>query len=71
MATTSIAVVATTSALLAKPLADLLLKVVKPAVKKVMKKLTSGKNSRYLSLSERRTDRYRLQRGLPPLKRKN
>ena len=71
MATTSIAVVATTSALLAKPLADLLLKVVKPAVKKVMKKLTSrGKHSRHLSLSERKTDRYRLQKGLPPLKRK-
>ena len=38
-ATYSIAVVATTSALLAKPLADLLLKVVKPTVKKVLKKV--------------------------------
>ena len=37
--TASIAVVATSSALLAKPLADLLLKVVKPVVKKVMKKV--------------------------------
>jgi hypothetical protein len=37
--TTSIAVVATTSAILAKPLADLLLKVIKPAVKTLMKKL--------------------------------
>tara|TARA_Y100000996_G_scaffold400168_1_gene369905 strand:- start:215 stop:1012 length:798 start_codon:yes stop_codon:yes gene_type:complete len=37
--TASIAVVATSSALLAKPLADLLLKVVKPVVKKVMKKI--------------------------------
>jgi len=39
--TASIAVVATTSALLAKPLADLLLKVVKPAVKKVLKKVAA------------------------------
>ena len=44
--TASIAVVATSSALLAKPLADLLLKVVKPVVKKVMKKIAAlrGKN---------------------------
>ena len=40
-ATASIAVVATTSALLANPLADLLLKVVKPAVKKVLKKVAT------------------------------
>ena len=39
--TASIAVVATSSALLAKPLADLLLKVVKPVVKKVMKKVAT------------------------------
>jgi hypothetical protein len=39
--TASIAVVATTSALLAKPLADLLLKVVKPVVKKVLKKVAT------------------------------
>ena len=39
--TASIAVVATSSALLAKPLADLLLKVVKPAVKKVLKKVAT------------------------------
>ena len=39
--TASIAVVATSSALLAKPLADLLLKVVKPTVKKVMKKIAT------------------------------
>ena len=37
--TAGIATVATTSALLAKPLADLLLKVVKPAVKKVIAKV--------------------------------
>ena len=37
--TASIAVVATSSALLAKPLADLLLKVIKPTIKTLMKKL--------------------------------
>ena len=54
-ATASIAVVATTSALLAKPLADLLLKVVKPTVKKVIKKITSlrGKTPPKESVRER------------------
>ena len=54
-ATASIAVVATTSALLAKPLADLLLKVVKPAVKKVLKKVATlrGKKIPPQSSSER------------------
>ena len=53
--TASIAVVATTSALLAKPLADLLLKVVKPTVKKVMKKIAAirGKTVKVESLRER------------------
>jgi len=53
--TASIAVVATSSALLAKPLADLLLKVVKPAVKKVMKKVATlrGKKIPPQSVSER------------------
>jgi len=51
-----IAVIATTSALLAKPLADLLLKVVKPTVKKVIKKIAAirGKSVPILSLKERR-----------------
>ncbi len=55
-ATASIAIVATTSALLAKPLADLLLKVVKPTVKKVMKKIAAlrGKKTQVESLKERR-----------------
>ena len=54
-ATASIAVVATTSALLAKPLADLLLKVVKPTVKKVIKKIAAirGKTVKVESLKER------------------
>ena len=54
-ATASIAVVATTSALLAKPLADLLLRVVKPAVKKVLKKVAAlrGKKIPVQSANER------------------
>ncbi len=53
--TASIAVVATSSALLAKPLADLLLKVVKPTVKKVMKKVAvlRGKKIPIQSKTER------------------
>ena len=53
--TASIAVVATSSALLAKPLADLLLKVVKPVVKKVLKKVATlrGKKIPPQSSSER------------------
>ena len=53
--TASIAVVATTSALLAKPLADLLLKVVKPTVKKVIKKIAAirGKSVKNESVRER------------------
>ena len=53
--TASIAVVATSSALLAKPLADLLLRVVKPAVKKVLKKVATlrGKKIPVQSANER------------------
>ena len=51
-----VAVIATTSALLAKPLADLLLKAVKPTVKKVMKKIAAirGKKTQVESVKERR-----------------
>lgn len=54
--TASIALVATTSALLAKPLADLLLKLIKPAIKKAVAKIKGllGRKPRRLSLSERR-----------------
>ena len=54
--TGGIAVVATASALAAKPLADLLLKVVKPTVKKIMKKIATirGKKVPALSVAERR-----------------
>ena len=57
-ATASIAVVATTSALLAKPLADLILKAVKPAVKKLMKKIATlrGKKSPIESVMFRRQE---------------
>ena len=57
-ATASIAVVATTSALLAKPLADLLLRVVKPTVKKVLTKVAAlrGKKIRVSSAGERRAE---------------
>jgi len=56
MTTGGIAVVATASALMAKPLADVLLKVVKPTVKKVMKKIAKirGKQEEILSVTERR-----------------
>ena len=59
--TASIAVVATTSALMAKPLADLLLRVVKPTVKKIIKKIAAirGKKSPTLSVRDRR-DQQRL-----------
>ena len=59
--TASIAVVATTSALMAKPLADILLKVVKPTVKKIIKKIAAirGKKAEILSVKERQ-DQQRL-----------
>ena len=64
--TAVIATVATGSALLAKPLADLLLKVVKPVVKKaigaIQKKL--GKTPYSPTQSELRTNRYREKKGM-------
>ena len=64
--TAVIATVATGSALLAKPLADLLLKVVKPVVKKaigtIQKKL--GKTPYRPTQSEIRTNEYRVKKGL-------
>jgi len=58
MTTASIAVVATASALLAKPLADILLKVVKPTVKKVIKKIAAirGKTPPIESVRDRRDE---------------
>ena len=76
-ATASIAVVATTSALLAKPLADLLLKVVKPVVKKVLKKVATlrGKKIPVQSKAERlaeqrqRNEAVKKLRSVRPLKK--
>lgn len=58
MMTGGIAVIATTSAIMAKPLADILLKVVKPTVKKVIKKVNTirGKPVKILSTAERRNE---------------
>ena len=68
--TASIAAVATTSALLAKPLADLLLKVVKPVVKKVIAKVQKilGKTPYRPTLSEIQTNQYREKKGMLPMK---
>ena len=71
--TATIATVATASALFAKPLADLLLKAVKPVVKKVMakiQKLLGKKEERRPNLTERMTEKYREKKGLAPLKKK-
>ena len=64
--TGGIAVVATTSALLAKPLADLLLKVIKPVVKKVIAKVQKilGKEQKRPTRSDLLTKKYRQQKGL-------
>ena len=71
--TATIATVATASALFAKPLADLILKAVKPVIKKVMtkvQKLLGKKEERRPNLTERMTEKYREKKGLPPLKKK-
>ena len=65
-----IAVIATSSALLAKPLADLLLKAVKPAVKKVMKKIATlrGKKPPILSVGERRAEQRQMNHAVKELR---
>ena len=65
-----IAVVATASALLAKPLADILLKAVKPAVKKVMKKVAAirGKKPPVLSAGERRAEQRQMNTAVKALR---
>ena len=69
--TATIATVATASALFAKPIADLLLKVIKPAVKKAIAKVNQilGRQTRKPSRSEVLADQYRLKKGLLPLKK--
>ena len=65
-----VAVIATTSALLAKPLADLLLKAVKPAVKKVLKKIASlrGKKPPVLSVGERQAEQRQMNHAVRELR---
>ena len=67
--TAVIASVAASSALLAKPLADLLLRVVKPAVKQVMTKVNAilGKSPYRLTEAEKKTNEYRVKKGLLPI----
>ena len=64
--TASIAAVAGASALLAKPLADLLLRVFKPAIKQVLTKVNKalGKTPYKPTQSELRTNEYRVKKGL-------
>jgi hypothetical protein len=65
-----VAVVATTSALLAKPLADLLLKAMKPAVKKVIKKISTlrGKKPPILSVRERQAEQRQMNHAVKALR---
>ena len=67
--TAVIASVAASSALLAKPLADLLLRVVKPVVKKVIGKVNSvlGKTPYRPTQEELKTNEYRVKKGLLPI----
>ena len=67
--TAVIATVAGASALLAKPLADLLLKVFKPLIKKILTKVT-GKAPTKPTRQEILTNEYRDKKGLPPIKKK-
>ena len=68
--TAVIATVATGSALLAKPLADLLMKVVKPVVKKAIGKIQKmlGQTPYRPTASEIRANQYREKKGMLPIK---
>ena len=65
-----VAVIATASALLAKPLADILLKAVKPTVKKVMKKIAAirKKPIPVLSSGERRAEQRQMNQAVRALR---
>jgi len=65
-----VAMIATTTALLAKPLADILLKAVKPTVKKVMKKIAAirGKKPPILSSGERRAEQRQMNHAVKALR---
>ena len=68
--TAAIATVAGASALLAKPLADLLLRGFRPAIMQALTKVNAilGKTSTRVSPSQVRSNEYRKKKGLPPLK---
>ena len=68
--TAVIATVAGASALLAKPLADLLLRVFRPAIKQALTKVNAilGKTSTKPSRQTIQANEYRKKRNLPPLK---
>ena len=70
--TAVIATVAGASALLAKPLADLLLRVFRPVIKKALTKANSilGRKTLKPSRSEIQTEEYRKKKGLPPVKKR-
>ena len=65
-----VAVVATASALMAKPLADILLKAVKPTIKKVMKKIAAirKKPIPVLSSGERRAEQRQMNHAVRELR---
>jgi len=65
-----VAVIATASALLAKPLADILLKAVKPTIKKVMKKIATirKKPIPVLSSGERRAEQRQMNHAVKALR---
>ena len=68
--TATIATVAGASALLAKPLADLLLRVFRPAIKKALTKVNAilGRNPYRPTRSEIQTNEYRKKKGEAPMK---
>ena len=68
--TATIATVAGASALLAKPLADLLLRVFRPAIKQALTKVNAilGRTPYRPTLSEIRTNEYRKKKGQAPMK---
>jgi len=68
--TATIATVAGASALLAKPLADLLLRVFRPAIKKALTKVNAilGRNPYRPTRSEIQTNEYRKKKGQAPMK---
>ena len=69
--TAAIALVATTSALLAKPLSELLLKLIKPLIKKITKKVAalSNKPVKIESVSQRRIQQRDRSRAILALRR--